>query len=340
MKRALLLLPLLLLPGCGRGKPPEETEAAQPVAPQPAAPRATRQAAKPWLGVILASESVDVTADSQGRLSAVYAQIGDTVRKGDRLASLDPRIVAQDLEMARSGLRASEADAGRVTAELSEAQARWDRRRKNPEIFSKEDLAESELRVTTARSAVEVAQARVSEQRARVRQLETSVGQTEIRAPFDGRVAERFADPGAQVGPGTPVVRLMSGGDLRVRAAVPPDDARRLSPGTAVVARVRDVGIDVSGRVERIAPAVDTASQMVFVEIGLTPSPQETGRLQAGLVVDVRPLTPGPSPIPSPNRERGEKPGNHQRHFPLSRRTGGGGRGGPGGVQTGDIGNT
>ena len=63
------------------------------------------------MGVVLSSESVDVTADSQGRLSAVYAQIGDTVRKGDRLASLDPRIVAQDLEMARSALRASEADA-------------------------------------------------------------------------------------------------------------------------------------------------------------------------------------------------------------------------------------
>jgi len=238
--------------------------------------------------VILSSEAVDVTADSQGRLAAVYVQIGDAVRQGDRIASLDPRIVAQDLEMARSGLRASEADAQRAAAELSEAQARWDRRRKNPEIFSKEDLSESELRVTTARSAVEVAQARVQEQRARVRQLETSVGQTDIRAPFDGRVAERFADPGAQVGPGTPVVRLISGGDLQVRAAVPPDDARQLAEGSAVVARVRDLGLDVPGRVERIAPEVDTASQMVFVEIGLEPSPEVAGRLQTGLVVDVR----------------------------------------------------
>jgi RND family efflux transporter MFP subunit len=289
--RVLILLALLLGPvlsGCGDREAPEELAAAAPAAPPPPAPPSSKAPEKPWLGVVLSSESVDVTADSQGRLSAVYAQIGDTVRKGDRLASLDPRIVAQDLEMARSALRASEADAGRAAAELSEAQARWDRRRKNPEIFSKEDLSESELRVTTARSSVEVAQARVQEQRARVRQLETSVGQTEIRAPFDGRVAERFADPGAQVGPGTPVVRLMSGGDLRVRAAVPPDDARKLSPGTPVIARVRDVGLDVPGRVERIAPAVDTASQMVFVEIRLDPSPQVMGRLQAGLVVDVR----------------------------------------------------
>ncbi|HBL25806.1 MAG TPA: hypothetical protein DD490_03120 [Acidobacteria bacterium] len=218
-------------------------------------------------------------------------QIGDTVRQGDRLASLDPRLVAQDLEMARSGLVATEADAGRAAAELSEAQARWDRRRKNPEIFSQEDLAESELRVTTARSTVEVAQARVAEQRARVRQLETSVGQTDIRAPFAGRVAERFADPGAQVGPGTPVVRLISGGDLQVRAALPPDDARTLAPGSRVLARIRDLGLDVPGRIARIAPAVDTASQMVFVEIHLEPAPQLAGRLQAGLVVDVRAAT-------------------------------------------------
>jgi RND family efflux transporter MFP subunit len=292
--RVLLLLLLLALPilsGCEKREAPEVEADAPPAAPLPAAPVSPPAAApqrQGWLGVILSSESVDVTADSQGRLAAVYVEIGQSVRQGDRLASLDPRIVAQDLEMARSSLRASEADAGRAAAELSEAQARWDRRRKNPEIFSKEDLSEAELRVTTARSALEVAQARVSEQRARVRQLQTSVGQTDIRAPFDGRVAERFADPGAQVGPGTPVVRLISGGDLQVRAAVPPDDARKLAEGDRVTARVRDLGLDVSGRVARIAPDVDTASQMVFVEIHLEPTPQIAGRLQAGLVVDVR----------------------------------------------------
>jgi hypothetical protein len=84
------------------------------------------------------------------------------------------------------------------------------------------------------------------------------------------------------------VVRLISGGDLQVRCAVPPDDARRLAPGDPVIARVRDLKLDVPGRVARIAPAVDTASQMVFVEIRLEPAPQVAGRLQTGLVVDVR----------------------------------------------------
>jgi RND family efflux transporter MFP subunit len=292
----LLLFPALS--GCQEREAPEKPAAAVLAVPSPAT-SAPSPAEAPrregWLGVVLASEAVDVTADTQGRLAAVYVEIGDSVRRGDRLASLDSQLVAQDLEMARSALRASEAEAGRAAAELSEAQARWDRRRKNPEIFSKEDLSESELRTTTAKAALEVAQARLSEQRARVRRIQTSLGQTDIRAPFTGRIAERFADPGAQVGPGTPVVRLISGGDLRVRAAVPPDDANRLAPGDTVLVHVRDLKLDIPGHVARIAPAVDTASQMVFVEIYLDPDPKAAARLQTGLVVDVRP-SPGDLP--------------------------------------------
>ena len=70
------------------------------------------------------------------------------------------------------------------------------------------------------------------------------------------------------------------------------DDARKLAEGDQVIVRVRDLDLDVPGRVARIAPDVDTASQMVFAEIHLEPTPQIAGRLQAGLVVDVRPASP------------------------------------------------
>ncbi len=270
--------------------PPTEPQASTGPSLNAPPPRPVPAPRKGWVGVIISRESVDVTAESPGRLSAVYVQIGDTVRPGDRIATLDTRLAQQDLEMARSSLRAAEADAERADAELKEARARHERRQANPDFFSKEDLADAELRAKTAASALEVAQARVSEQRARVRQLQTTLGQTEIRAPFAGRVAERFVDPGALVGPGTPIARLISGGDLMVRTAVPPEEARRLSPGSRVTARVRGLGIAVPGRIERIAPEVDTASQMVFVEARLEPTPEMQGRLQTGLVVDV--LTP------------------------------------------------
>ena len=287
----LALVLLLLAAGCDRRAAPTATaaEAAPKPVARPAPATAPPEERKGWLGVVVARESVDVTADSQGRLQAVYVSIGDRVRRGDRIASLDTRIAAQDLEMARSSLKANEADERRATDELSEAQARNDRRQKNPDFFSKEDLADAALKAKTAAAALEVARSRTAEQQAKIRQLTTSLSRNEIRAPFDGRVAARFADAGALVGPGTPVVRLISAGDLMVRAAVPPEEARRLAAGTPVTATVRTLSLPVPGTIQRISPEVDAASQMVLIEVHLDPAPETEARLQTGQVVDVAP---------------------------------------------------
>lgn len=281
----------VLTTACDRRRPapdPIPEPAAKPPAAAPAAAPQASPEREGWIGVVVASKSVDVTAESQGRLQAVHVAIGDPVRRGDRIATLDTSFAAQDLEMSRSSLRAAEAEERRAVDELAEARARSERRQSNPDFFSKEDLAESALRVKTATAALDVARSRTAEQRTRVQQLGTTLSRNEIRAPFDGQIAERFADPGALVGPGTPVVRVISAGDLLVRAAVPPDEARKLAVGATVTTTVRDLGMKVPGAVQRIAPEVDAASQMVMIEIRLSPSPEAERRLQTGLVVDVK----------------------------------------------------
>jgi RND family efflux transporter MFP subunit len=290
---AVPLTALTAITGCGDRD--VKAAAVPPAKPVPVAAPAARpaQAAAPvhagWIGVVVTRESVDVKADSQGRLQSMRVSIGDRVRKGDPIATLDTSLAAQDLEMARSVLQGSQAEERRASAELAEAQARNERRQKNPDFFSKEDLAQAALQAKTAQSAYEVARSRAAEQAARVRQLETSLSHNEIRAPFDGRVAARFADPGAVVGPGSPLVRLISAGDLLVRAAVPPEEARRLKVGDPVAVTVRAQGFQVPGTIQRLAPEVDAASQMVLIEVQLAPTPEMESRLQTGLVVDVSP---------------------------------------------------
>src|SRR5215218_1549224 len=209
--------------GCDRRN--VTAEIPPPAAPGPAAAVAPGATGSPepspasrqgWIGVLVARESVDVKADSPGRLRSMHVSIGDSVKRGDPIATLDTSLAAQDLEMARSALRGAQADEHRASDELAEALARAERRQKNPDFFSKEDLAQAALQAKTAASAYEVARSRAAEQATRVRQLETSLSRNEIRAPFDGRVAERFADPGAVVDPGTRLVRLISAGDLLV----------------------------------------------------------------------------------------------------------------------------
>jgi RND family efflux transporter MFP subunit len=291
----LALLLLTAVAGCKdhRGElavaPPPKPPVPLAAQAVPASPAPTPSARPGWIGVVVARESVDVKADSQGRLQSMRVSIGDSVKKGDPIATLDTSLAAQDLEMAHSVLSGSQADLRRASAELAEAVARNDRRQKNPDFFSKEDLAQAALQAKTAQSAYEVARSRAAEQEGRVRQLQTTLSHNEIRAPFDGRVAARFADPGAVVGPGSPLVRLISTGDLLVRAAVPPEEARRLKVGDPVAVTVRAQGFQIPGTIQRIAPEVDAASQMVLLEVALAPTPGMESRLQTGLVVDVAP---------------------------------------------------
>jgi RND family efflux transporter MFP subunit len=295
--RRTLRLPSLILAGlslaCRGDRPAAEQAAARPPllpAPRVAQAAPAAPADKGWIGVVVAAESVEVAAESPGRLLAIEVGIGDEVRAGQRLAVLDTRALAQEMEMARSALTAAEAEARRATDEAAEAEARQARRGQSPELFSAEDLAEVALRAKTARATLDVARARVAEHQARLRQLEANAAKSEVRAPFAGRVAERFVDAGALVGPGTAVVRLISAGEVLIRAAVPPQEAKTLAVGDAVVARVRTLGTRAEGTIARIAPELDAASQMVFIEARLAPG--AAGAIPAGAVVEVRPKAP------------------------------------------------
>ena len=195
--------------------------------------------------------------------------------------------------MARSSLRAIEADERRASDELAEAKARDERRQKNPDFFSKEDLAQAALQAKTAASGLEAARSRSAEQRARIAQLQTTLSRNEIRAPFDGaggRALRRSGrDRGARHAAGAADQRRRPhGAGRRAPRGGPP--ARR---GHAGHGAVRDLGLPVPGTIQRIAPEVDAASQMVLVEIRLEPAPGVAGRLQTGLVVDVRAGEPG-----------------------------------------------
>jgi multidrug resistance efflux pump len=191
--------------------------------------------------------------------------------------------------MARSGATAAEADLQRAKDELNDATARAERRRANPDFFSKEDLAEAALREKTATSVHEAAGAHLAEARSRVRQLSASQGQTDVRAPFAGQVAERFVGPGSLVNPGTPILRLLASGEPLVRAAVPPEDSPTLKLGQKVGLHLRGTATRLAGSVTRIAPEIDAASQMILIEIALDPKAASAAGLRTGIVVDVEP---------------------------------------------------
>jgi RND family efflux transporter MFP subunit len=251
-----------------------EPKAAAPVVSALAAsatPGTPGAPASDFLGVILARASVDLAARFDGRIRAVHVRLGDVVLAGASVASLDIPGLRFDLSMAEADVHAAEVDQSRAAVELTQAEERLGRRRalSAEALATGEDLAAATYQQKLAEVAVETARAQLAGKRARVGQLRKNTDDTEIRAPFEGIVAARYVDPGANVTAATPIVRLLSARDFFVRFAVPEESAARLSIGAPVEVSLGGAALALHGAVDKISPEVDAASRMILVEARL-----------------------------------------------------------------------
>ncbi len=102
---------------------------------------------------------------------------------------------------------------------------------------------------------------------ATVDQAKTRLDQTEIFAPFSGRISTRFVDEGSLPQRGAPVLEIVETDQLEVRFGVSPSIAKQLSPGKELTF---SAGNDLhGGTIKQVQPKLDrsTRTQQVIVSI-------------------------------------------------------------------------
>src|SRR5215475_8425360 len=215
------------------------------------------------VGVTFARQSADILARSEGRLEAIYVNLGDHLKLGTVIARVESISVTQQLEMAEASLRSSRAEERNAEAERKEAEARYRRREGLVEagVLSKEELATTRVQVEKAEANLEVMRARVAEQKARVEQTKDSLANTVIKATFEGTVAARYLDPGATVHSGTPVISLIRSNDLWVRFAIPETKQAAVNVGSTVRFYIEGLGVTIPAVIEHLSPGVAAMSQ-------------------------------------------------------------------------------
>ncbi|KAA5835549.1 biotin/lipoyl-binding protein [Pseudomonas chlororaphis] len=177
----------------------------------------------------LEATEVQIASKTPGRLAEVLVDEGDRVSKDQLLARMDTRTLeaqrAQaeaDVVRTRENLAAAEANVQLRQSELLLANQELKRSRElfNRGYASQQIIDQQQARLNTGNAAVQAAQAQVAAVRAAigsakamVAQLTSEIDDSSLRAPIDGIIQLRLAEPGEVLGAGGRVLLLIDPSD-------------------------------------------------------------------------------------------------------------------------------
>lgn len=181
-----------------------------------------------YVGTVRATSESAIGFEIGGTLDELPARAGMRVAEGTLLAKLNTERRAAVLDQARASHR-------RALADMDLAEKRRDRSTQLVArgLASQQNLDEAELGAAALQAAVEAAAASV-------RSAELELEKSALYAPYNAVVAQRLAQPGAAVGAGTPVLRLVITDEREAHIGVPSAKADLLRPGQRYQLRIRE----------------------------------------------------------------------------------------------------
>lgn len=146
-------------------------------------------------------DSVDVGAQISGRVARVYVDFNDQVKAGQTLAEIDPAQLLSRVEQSRAQVSATDASVRLAKATLAQAKAALARAKDMAEkgLISSKDLEAAQADAERAEASVGSSQSQATLSRASLKDAETSLSWSTIKAPIDGVVLARLVEPGQTV---------------------------------------------------------------------------------------------------------------------------------------------
>jgi RND family efflux transporter MFP subunit len=320
---ALILPALFILGGCAKSAPDSvlgDAAHPTPVHLYTVAEETTQRRVQAS-GSLFALEESILSAQVEGRVSQVLADVGDNVTEGQPLIMLDPQELQFEVDRQRGLVTQVRAQLGigpgdpppadpkqiasvqRAAADLFDADHKYTRAKEMyaDKLISQQQLDEAASRFQSMQAGYTVALQEVDRLKALLvsseaseRLAEKKLRDATIRAPFPGSIKSRDVHPGEFLRIQGPVMVLVRTDTLRARLAVPERWAGWVKDGANVDLHVEAFPSETfHGKVSRINPAVAQDSRTFEAE-ALLANPD--GRLKPGFFVQAS--------IPSEKQEK------------------------------------
>lgn len=316
-----LLSMFLILSACSK----KEAKPAADAKPATAEPIAVRTAAAvertiersiSVTGALLPDETVTVSAEVAGRIAAIRADFGQSVRRGDVLIELDRTEYDLQVERSRGALNQALARVSlppyngklaapsttpgvrTATAQLEDAKFKYESAAKLVKTgdIAQDRFNELEKAYHARQASVDAAQDELRTQWMNVTALEADLkiaekrrNDTVIRAPFDGVVGEKLISAGQFVKDNIGIIRLVKVNPMRLRLEVPEAAANAVRIGTPLTFTTdAALGVSFEAVVRELNPSLDTRNRTLTAEARLS---KADSKLRPGMFVQVKLIT-------------------------------------------------
>jgi RND family efflux transporter MFP subunit len=279
--------------GCKSGIRGSEANAAEtPAAAVAAVTRGSIAHSLSLAGQFQPFQVIDVHAKVSGYIRHINVDIGDRVKQGQVLATLEvPELDAQlrgtvaELARSKDEITRAQHEVSRAQSEHASLHSDYKRLKQaaaaQPGLIAEQELDDAqskdlaaEARVDAAKSTLAAATQQSEGAKADNERVGDLADYTKVTAPLDGVIIWRYADTGALIQAGTssdtqslPIVKLSQSSLLRLRLPVPEEAVEFIHEGATVTVNVDAVHRSFEGKVVRFTRNLDAATRTMETEI-------------------------------------------------------------------------
>ena len=211
-------------------------------------------------GDVATKQNIVLYPQFSGQLKKLHIVVGDEVKKGAVLATLDDNGLSQQLNQ----LKVQEALA-KTTFERQE------------KLWAQN--IGSELQFLQAKTQYEA-------QKSLTQQLSQQLEKTQIIAPFDGTIDAVLAEAGTVVSAGvSPVFRLVNLSNMYLKADVPESYLSEVVAGKKVMVDFPVLGLKVASKVRSVGRYINPGNRTFSIEVDL---PKQTSKIKPNLTAQIQ----------------------------------------------------
>ncbi len=232
-------------------------------------------------GKIQPAKDVKISPYISGEVVQLYVKEGNFVKKGQKLAKIDPKIYISSFQQAEAAVKTTEANQANSKARLAQSQAQYTKSKldfaRSEELWKKQVISDADY--DAARSTYLVAKAevkaaeesfkaswfQVKSSKAKLSEAEENLNRTTIYAPNNGTVAKLSVQVGervtgaSQFSAGTEIMRIANLNMLEVKVEVNENDIVQVAMNdTALIEVDAYLNRKFKGIVTEIATSANT----------------------------------------------------------------------------------